>query len=77
MQAAEKGGAAPTVLNAANEIAVAAFLQGQLPFTEIARVIEQCLSKSVPDTASGLDDVLNIDHEARQAAERYIHSLNR
>ena len=70
-QAAEAGGAAPAVLNAANEVAVAAFLAGQLPFTRIAVTVAEMLSRYAPPAAQSLGDVLAIDAEARIRA----HSL--
>jgi len=67
-EAVEQGGAAPAVLNAANEVAVAAFLAGQIRFTQIAEIVAQTLSGNVPDAPSSLDDVLAVDAEARARA---------
>jgi 1-deoxy-D-xylulose-5-phosphate reductoisomerase len=67
-QAAEAGGAAPAVLNAANEVAVAAFLAGQIAFTRIAAVVEETLTRPFPSAPSTLDDVLAVDAEARARA---------
>ncbi len=67
-QAAEAGGAAPAVLNAANEIAVAAFLAGQLPFTRIALHVENVLSSYLPPAPASLDEVIAVDAEARLRA---------
>jgi 1-deoxy-D-xylulose-5-phosphate reductoisomerase len=64
-EAAEAGGAAPAVLNAANEIAVAAFLAGQTGFMRIAANVERMLAANLPSAPSSLDDVLAIDHETR------------
>jgi 1-deoxy-D-xylulose-5-phosphate reductoisomerase len=64
-QAAEAGGAAPAVLNAANEIAVAAFLAGQTGFTRIAAHVEDVLCGFAPPAPSSLDDVIAVDAEAR------------
>lgn len=66
--AAETGGAAPAVLNAANEIAVAAFLASQLPFTRIAVMVEQVLARYAPPAPAALGDVFAIDAEARRVA---------
>jgi 1-deoxy-D-xylulose-5-phosphate reductoisomerase len=66
--AAEAGGAAPAVLNAANEIAVAAFLAGQIAFNRIAAHVEQLLSCYVPPAPACLADVVAVDAEARQRA---------
>jgi 1-deoxy-D-xylulose-5-phosphate reductoisomerase len=67
-QAAEAGGAAPAVLNAASEVAVAAFLAGQIAFTRIAAVVEETLTRPFPSAPSTLDDVLAVDAEARARA---------
>lgn len=66
--AAEAGGAAPAVLNAANEVAVAAFLASQLPFTRIAVMVEQVLAHYAPPAPAALGDVFAIDAEARRVA---------
>ncbi|QZP07347.1 1-deoxy-D-xylulose-5-phosphate reductoisomerase [Caenibius sp. WL] len=71
-EAAQAGGAAPAVLNAANEIAVAAFLAGQIRFTRIAANVERVLAAGVPSAPSSLDDVLAIDHEARLRARALL-----
>lgn len=66
--AAEAGGAAPAVLNAANEVAVAAFLDGKLPFTRIAVLVEQVLARYAPPSPASLADVMAIDAAARAEA---------
>jgi 1-deoxy-D-xylulose-5-phosphate reductoisomerase len=63
--AARQGGAAPIVLNAANEVAVAAFLAGQTAFTDISALVEQALSRELPPAPSSLGEVLAVDAEAR------------
>ena len=68
----EAGGTAPAILNAANEVAVAAFLDGQLPFLGIACLNDQVL-QSIPVGPEGsLGDVIGADAEARQLAARLI-----
>ncbi|MBN8501235.1 MAG: 1-deoxy-D-xylulose-5-phosphate reductoisomerase [Sphingomonadales bacterium] len=68
-QAAEQGGAAPAVLNAANEVAVAAFLAGQIAFTAIADSVARVLDATNDAAAPvSLDDVLWLDHSTRQRA---------
>jgi 1-deoxy-D-xylulose-5-phosphate reductoisomerase len=62
------GGAAPAILNAANEIAVAAFLEGRLPFLCITEVIEESLSAISAPALHTLDDVLAADGRARDHA---------
>ncbi|MFV0643003.1 MAG: 1-deoxy-D-xylulose-5-phosphate reductoisomerase [Sphingomonadaceae bacterium] len=67
-EAAEQGGAVPAVLNAANEVAVAAFLAGQIGFTQIALTVEETLMRDLPPSPATLDDVLQVDRQARQWA---------
>ena len=66
--AGEAGGTAPCVLNAANEVAVAAFLGGRLPFLGIAEVVERTLTEVETPAAHDLDDLVAVDAEARRAA---------
>jgi 1-deoxy-D-xylulose-5-phosphate reductoisomerase len=66
------GGAAPAVFNAANEIAVAAFLAGRLPFTGIASVVEKTLARVQPPPPANLAAALAADAEARRAAIAYL-----
>ena len=72
--AARRDGSA-IVLNAANEIAVDAFLRGQLQFTSIASVIEHCLARISAPPPADLGEVLNIDNEARRVASQALSSL--
>ena len=67
--AAEAGGTAPAVLNAANEIAVGAFLGGKLGFLGIPRLIETVLGRHVIRAADSLETVLEADRWARELAE--------
>jgi len=62
------GGAAAAVLNAANEIAVAAFLSGQVAFTQIVQCCEDVLACGLPASPQCLDDVIAVDREARARA---------
>ena len=73
-EAAHAGGAAPAVLNAANEVAVAAFLAGQIAFTRIALVVGQALDRYRPQAPSTLDDVLAVDAEARARARELLET---
>lgn len=69
-EALEQGGAAPTILNAANEIAVQRFLDGEIAFLDICRIVEKTLEK-VPNTAiNTLADVTDADQEARKVAQK-------
>jgi 1-deoxy-D-xylulose-5-phosphate reductoisomerase len=67
-QALEAGGARPAILNAANEVAVAAFLSGRLNFLEIAAISADTLERYDPAAPDSLDAVLAIDAEARRYA---------
>ncbi len=72
-QAIEIGGAAPAVLNAANEVAVAAFLNHEMSFTAIPPVIEETLETSLSSrSAPDLETLLGLDLEARAQAEQII-----
>jgi 1-deoxy-D-xylulose-5-phosphate reductoisomerase len=66
--ALEKGGVAPAVMNAANEVAVAAFLAGSARFTDIARACAETLERVPSPAMSSLDDALAADGEARRVA---------
>ena len=68
-EALEAGGAAPIVLNAANEVAVAAFLAGRLRFTDIARCVGDALEEAALPAPRTIDDVLKIDRETRSRVE--------
>ena len=70
--AAEAGGAAPAVLNAANEIAVAAFLSGQIAFTRIAVMVAELMSRYSPVAPRSLDDVIAVDYAARAHARELL-----
>ena len=69
-EAAHAGGAVPAVLNAANEVAVAAFLRGQISFTRIAAHVADVLESFAPPAPASLSDVLAVDAEARERAAR-------
>ncbi|MFO1494466.1 MAG: 1-deoxy-D-xylulose-5-phosphate reductoisomerase [Lysobacterales bacterium] len=71
------GGTAPAVLNAANEVAVAAFLNGSLRFLEIASTVNEALNAIALSSAQSLDAVLAADAQARQHTQRLIHTRQR
>ena len=71
-EAIRRGGTAPAVLNAANEIAVEAFLAERLPFTGIPEVIESVLGESSIEPLKSLDQVYAVDIEARGLAARFV-----
>jgi 1-deoxy-D-xylulose-5-phosphate reductoisomerase len=66
------GGSAPAVLNAANEEAVAAFLDGRLAFLAIAEVVERCLGAIAARPVDSLEALLDVDLTARRQAQRII-----
>ncbi|MFC6632206.1 1-deoxy-D-xylulose-5-phosphate reductoisomerase [Microbulbifer taiwanensis] len=74
-EAMDVGGSAPTVLNAANEVAVEAFLQGRLAFTSIAPVIERVMNSAQAVELTGLDAVETADRSARQLARQVLGAL--
>ncbi len=70
--AAEAGGAMPAVLNAGNEVAVAAFLAGKLSFTRIALEVEALMARFAPPAPTSLEDVIAVDAEARALAVQML-----
>ena len=76
-EAAETGGAHPVALNAADEVAVAAFLDGQIRFDEIPRVIEDVLSATKTGKMESIKQVLETDLESRRAARERIEQIHR
>ena len=73
-QALEQGGAAPTVLNAANEIAVGCFLGGRIGFMEIASLVEQALDQSTATAPASIDEVVALDRTTRDAMGAMIEA---
>ena len=71
-RALDRGGAAPAVLNAADEVAVAAFLDGRLSFPDIARVVGRVLDDLGGCAAHSIEDVLSADAAARDMASSVI-----
>ncbi|HVI53025.1 MAG TPA: 1-deoxy-D-xylulose-5-phosphate reductoisomerase [Candidatus Sulfotelmatobacter sp.] len=67
-QALRQQGGAPTILNAANEVAVQAFLERRIGFLDIARIVEDCLQTLPSGAASSLDDLLALDGAVRRLA---------
>jgi 1-deoxy-D-xylulose-5-phosphate reductoisomerase len=74
-EAAQVGGTAPCVLNAANEIAVHAFLGGRLPFVGIAQVIERTLDTLGGSQVRAFESLYEADREARAVAEEVSRSV--
>jgi 1-deoxy-D-xylulose-5-phosphate reductoisomerase len=73
--AGETGGSAPCVLNAANEVAVAAFLDDRLPFLGIADVVERTLSSVEAPPAKDVDALVAVDADARRTASALTREL--
>ena len=71
-QAMNAGGAAPCVLNAANEVAVAAFLDKRIKFTDIAKVVAHCLAQDFSDGRHDIEGLLAQDAQTRRQAEAFI-----
>jgi len=74
-QALHSGGTAPTILNAANEVAVAGFLEGRIGFLDIAGTVEKTLNTVQMETIENLDHVHDVDERARQAISHIIDKL--
>lgn len=74
--AARAGGTAPTILNAANEVAVAAFLDAGLPYLQIAQVVEHALNTVAPIEANSLETILQADTQARDVASSFVDSIS-
>ncbi|MBT8534910.1 1-deoxy-D-xylulose-5-phosphate reductoisomerase [Polynucleobacter paneuropaeus] len=75
-QAGKQGGTAPVILNAANEIAVAAFLDNALQYLQIPEVVERVLNTTPPSTPSSLEDILEVDAKSRVLATDLIQRLH-
>jgi len=76
-EAAEAGGAKTVALNAADEIAVAAFLDHRIRFDEIPRIIEDVLLATKPGKLESIEDVLKADAEARRSAQQRVAELDK
>lgn len=72
IESAQAGGVAPIVLNAANEVAVAAFLQERIRFTQIPQLIEAILNLDTPGQIDSLEGVVAVDQHARQSANAWL-----
>ena len=76
-QALKTGGSAPTILNAANEVAVHGFLDGKVGFLDIPRIVETTLERAAPSMPSSLDDVYDADDNARDIARTLVAGAGR
>jgi 1-deoxy-D-xylulose-5-phosphate reductoisomerase len=70
----EAGGTAPVILNAANEVAVAAFLERRLGFLDIAKLVDQTLQIIALQPTESLEQLLEVDRQARQVAEQAMQT---
>jgi 1-deoxy-D-xylulose-5-phosphate reductoisomerase len=75
LDAGRAGGTAPCVLNAADEVAVAAFLDGRIPFMAIAAAIEQVLEEMPARPVTHFEDLFAVDEEARRRTEEQVGGL--
>ena len=76
-EAMAAGGTHPAILNAANEVAVAAFLEDGLPYLSIPKVVEHCLNALPSAPADSLETILGSDAQARQVATQFIRNLQK
>jgi 1-deoxy-D-xylulose-5-phosphate reductoisomerase len=76
-QAQEQGGSATCTLNAADEVAVEAFLAGKIPFPAIAATVEETLQRQISRQPSTIEDVIAIDAESRAVARRVMAESSR
>ncbi len=75
-QALSAGGLAPTILNAANEVAVDSFLKNEIRFTQISELVERVMNQTKVSDKLSLDSILKADKMARQDALRIVKGLN-
>jgi 1-deoxy-D-xylulose-5-phosphate reductoisomerase len=76
-EAVEAGGAKTVALNAADEVAVAAFLEENIGFNQIPRIIEEVLAATEPGTLASIRQVLEADAEARRIADRQVTNIGK
>jgi 1-deoxy-D-xylulose-5-phosphate reductoisomerase len=76
-RAGEAGGALPAVMNAANEVAVAGFLDRQVRFPDIWKIVQEVMNRHTPVAHPDLDAILEADQWARGEAQGYVKSTNR
>lgn len=71
-QAGQTGGIMPCVMNAANEVAVAAFLKDQIKFLQIPKIIEKTMAQFNGDNVESIDQLIEVDRSARQISQSAI-----
>jgi 1-deoxy-D-xylulose-5-phosphate reductoisomerase len=74
-QAAETGGTLPAILNAANEVGVQNFLDGEIRFDQIIQLVEETMAAVDSEAGQRLESVLSADQNARSFAENRVHHL--
>jgi 1-deoxy-D-xylulose-5-phosphate reductoisomerase len=74
-EAAKVGGTMPAVLNAANEVAVMAFIEGKTGFDKIVSLVEEVLSRHRPQAVPGIDTIIEADRWAREETENIIKGM--
>jgi 1-deoxy-D-xylulose-5-phosphate reductoisomerase len=77
LEAGQAGGTAPCALNAADEVAVAAFLEGRIPFTAIPAAVERVLEEMQVQPITHFEDLFAVDEEARRRTEEQVGGLSR
>lgn len=71
----QNGGSAPTILNASNEVAVYAFLEGKIGFLDIAKIVEETLDRITFHNMTSLDDVHDVDENARRVSNELVTGI--
>lgn len=72
-EALEKGGSVPVALNAANEVAVNAFIEGKISFPEIAEIVKEVVEAHLFRPVKNLEEIMAVDRESREKAEKLIN----
>jgi 1-deoxy-D-xylulose-5-phosphate reductoisomerase len=70
----QEGGSAPTVLNAANEVAVEAFLKEKIRFDDIIRIIHETMNQFSTQHDCSISEIIEIDNEAKAKAEEFVQN---
>ena len=76
LEVQQMGKSAPTVMNAANEVAVQSFLDGKIKFSQIFNVVSNTIESVEPVSMDSVETILQIDHTAREFAKQYINSIS-
>ena len=76
MDVQTSGGCAPIVMNAANEVAVQSFLEGEIKFPQIYDVVSNTIESAEPVSVDSVQTILHIDHTAREFTTRHIQKIS-